>query len=441
MDCATVRVLVDWERPDGPSIDLAVARRQASGPHATGETLLFLPGGPGGSGVNAVRDNPQLLTPEISRRFDVVSFDPRGVGRSHPVLCDAGVLAEPYPQIPRSQTEFDALKEHNRRLGESCREHTGVLFDHLDTLSVVRDLDAIRAALGVRQTSLYGTSYGTLLGQQYAERYPHRVRALVLDSVMDHSVRTAEQFVRTQSVSFEAGFDRFAGWCAATADCALRGEDAGAVVRHLLARAERGDLVDPGMGPLSPLLFLGVLATYFYQPSWPQAAAWLDTLRRPGAPTRGSAAIPRIAASPVTAEAEAAVFCQDWSLPVRDFAALERLRLRTLRLAPDTTMSPLAWHVTTMCLGWPAAVRNPQRTPHVRTVPPALVVNSRHDPATPYSWAVTATRHNRAVLLRYDGSGHSLIWKDIPCVTAHVERYLVSLRPPARGAACADATS
>ncbi|MFI0191092.1 alpha/beta fold hydrolase [Streptomyces sp. NPDC017082] len=173
---------VDWARPGGPRLDSAVARRKATDPGARIGSVVFGPGGPGDSGVERVASGIGRFSPEVRRCFGIVSFDPRGVGGSNPVTCSGGILAErPSPEL-KSQADFDATLAYNRRLRADCRARTGPVFDHLDTAQTVRDVDALRAALGERKLAFHGSSYGTVLGAQYAESYPRRVRAMVLQA-------------------------------------------------------------------------------------------------------------------------------------------------------------------------------------------------------------------------------------------------------------------
>jgi pimeloyl-ACP methyl ester carboxylesterase len=163
-ECGTVSVPVDWAAPDGPRIDLALVRLPATGPGQRIGALLDVPGGPGDSGVDRVLANRGRFIASLNRRFDIVGYDARGVGRSRPVLCSARLLAaEPAPVLT-SQADFEARLAYNGRLRADCRARTGPLFDHADTGSGVRDLDAIRAALGEKTLTFRGRSYGTLLG-------------------------------------------------------------------------------------------------------------------------------------------------------------------------------------------------------------------------------------------------------------------------------------
>ncbi|MFD1047043.1 alpha/beta fold hydrolase, partial [Kibdelosporangium lantanae] len=174
-----------------PSFDVAVARRKATGVR-TG-VLLVDPGGPGDSGVDfALRKG--YFSPRIEASFDIVGFDPRGVSRSNAVTCSPEVLARKPSAYPRDQAEFDTLAAYNRELRADCGERTGPLYDHLDTLSTVMDMDAIRRALGEPRISYFGHSYGSLFGEQYAELFGDRVRAMVVTGTVDHG-RSGTQFL------------------------------------------------------------------------------------------------------------------------------------------------------------------------------------------------------------------------------------------------------
>jgi pimeloyl-ACP methyl ester carboxylesterase len=417
--CGSLSVPVDWSRPHGPRFDLAVARRPATDPAARIGSLVFGPGGPGDSGVDRVVTGPGRFSAELRRKFDVVSFDPRGVGRSKPVVCSAELLAQRPAPVLASQADFDATLAFNRRLRADCRARTGPVFDHADTLSTVRDLDAIRAALGERTLTFHGSSYGTLLGEQYAEAFPGRVRAIVLESVVDHSVGT-RAFLATQAVAGQDSFDEFVAWCGRTAGCALHGRDVRAVWADLLARADRGELGDRGATPFDLVV---TAHRGFYGPGYADLARKLAAMSAGGPPQLVS--LPPL----VTA-----AFCADWSLPVRDYREYAAHLRRLAALAPDLRY-PAAVFAVTACLGTP--VRNPQHRLEVRHTPPLLLINSVHDPASGYNWAtnVAGQLGDRAVLVRYDGWGHGVYTRSA-CTTEVVDRYLVAGVLPAPGTSC-----
>jgi pimeloyl-ACP methyl ester carboxylesterase len=418
--CGTLSVPIDWADPASARIPMAVARRPATDPAHRIGTLVVHPGGPGESGVDFALDT--FFSAALRARFDIVGFDPRGVGRSHPVVCSPALLdAAPSPLIAGRQ-QYDAVVAYNRRLTADCRAHTGPLYDHVDTLSVARDTDALRAALGEERISFYGASYGTVLGTQYAGRFPARVRAVVLDSVLDHSARV-DEFLGAGAAAAQDAFDQFVAWCARERACAVHGRDVRALWADLLARAAAGTLGDPFRPGRSVSVFglLDVAFSSFYAPQWYSLAYYLKQA--------GPAA--RTAADPRTPPAFRAVMCADWSLPVRGYADLAA-KLRALRArAPQMLASPLTLSGTVGCLGRTTPAANPQRSLAPVTTP-VLAVGTRHDPAAAYRWArrVAARLGPSARLLTYRGSGH-IAYGRSACVTGVVDGFLLTGRTKA----------
>ncbi|WP_117212203.1 alpha/beta hydrolase [Allorhizocola rhizosphaerae] len=433
VECGTLTVPVDWSRPGGPTIDLALARRKAAVPAERIGSIVVNPGGPGGAGAGLVKQT-QFLSDDVARRFDIVGFDPRGVGQSSPILCDRAISEEQFPVEPQNQAEFEQMVDHNRRYGESCRALSGPVFDFVDSVSVARDIDAIRAAVGDSKLTYYGVSYGTLMGQMYAELFPDRVRALVLDSNMDHSLPTAFHFMRTETVGFEESYEEFAKWNERTPDSPLAGQDARAVYRELLARAERGELKLPDGTPVSALDFRFRTFGSFYGPSWRSLAQAYALLQSTGTADAGPFGLRQ----ETVADPFQAVFCQDWRLPLRNYYELAAYRAVLQRtVAPTVESSPLGELATTACQGWPDRTTNPQHVLRVRSKQPILMVNSRFDPATPYQWATNAASQSRSfVLLHYDGWGHGAYFAGSSCVTGAVDTYLFTRRTPPRDTHC-----
>ena len=432
--CGTLSLPVDWARPDGPRFDLAVARRTATDPSARIGSLVFGPGGPGDSGVQRITTGMNRFSTELQRRFDIVSFDPRGIGASSPVRCSTELLASQPSPLITSATEFAATRAFNRRLSRNCRFHTGPLYDHLDTASLVRDLDALRAALGERRLTFHGSSYGTLLGEQYAERYPGRVRALVLEGVVDHSLGTRE-FLDTQAVTEEASFDEFAAWCDRTSACALNGTDVHAVWADLLARAGRGELFDPEHPGtrLTPFTLTVLAQRAFYDPRWAPLARTLADLN---SPSESKTVAREEDLDEPTQAYSFAPFCEDWNLPVRNYREYARHLERIAASAPDMKY-PRALLAVSACLGSTQPVNNPQHRLRVPDARKILLTNAVYDPASGYNWALNVTRQlgDRAVLLTYDGWGHGT-YNSTPCARAAVDRYLITLVRPAPGTHC-----
>ncbi|MFI0421790.1 alpha/beta hydrolase [Spongiactinospora sp. 9N601] len=446
-DCGTLAVPVDWKNPGGPTIDLALARRKATDPAARVGSLLIDPGGPGGSGVDFALAAGTYFSAELNRRFDIVGFDPRGVARSRPIVCSAELAGQaPYPVI-KSQTEFDAWRDFANRLRADCRARTGPLFDHVDSGSVAHDMDAIRAALGEEKLTYYGISYGTLMGQMYAERFPGRVRALALDSNMDHSLGTGP-FLYTEAHTAQDSFDEFVKWCGEESRCALRGRDVRAFWASLLDRADRGELRFPGEPDyrLTRLDVIGIAFSAFYGPAWYELAELLVAIdagaqRPPASAARLAAHAPErrhAGTAPDEVEIPTQVFCEDFRLPVRDYKEYAKHLRRSKAIAPDMELSPAAVSVLAYCLSEPDPIPNPQHRLRVSGTPPLLLGNALHDPATGYVWAVNAAAQigKEARFVTYEGWGHGIYGRG-ECTTGAIDDYLISLKPPARGTRCA----
>lgn len=438
-ECATIPVPVDYAHPRAGAFDLAIGRLRALDPAHRIGVLFVHPGGPGSSGIDryiTARGIPD--DSPLRQRFDIVSVDPRGVGRSHPVVCSADVVAQTPLEFPASEAEYRALLDFNGRLARDCRAHTGPLFDHVDTVSAVRDVDSIRAALGERQLSFFAISYGTQVGQQYAELFPGRIRAMAIDSNMDHSIRSAFEYLKTTTEDLEGEFLTFARWCKDIAACGLHGRDVVALWDDLHARAQAGTLIDPDTGePLGAESLRFEMFDAMYDPNdWFGLADRLAALADGTVAALGSSA----SNSALTEETEPnpypAIWCSDWSWNVHSFTELRLYRERLARIAPHSTLSPF-WSDVTSCLGWPNRASNPQHRLDVHGAPTILLVKAKFDIATPHAWNFAVSEQIRnSVLLQYDGVGHGQFRNSV-CARGYIERYLIERRLPAQGTHCA----
>ncbi|MFJ6198079.1 alpha/beta hydrolase [Micromonospora sp. NPDC092111] len=414
--CARLRLPVDWARPAGPTFELAVARRPARVADQRVGTLVFGPGGPGDSGVERIRRGDRF-SDELLDRFDLVSFDPRTVARTAAAVCtpDPALRRPPIPLA--SQADFDAVVAYNRALWTRCRP-TSPVFDHADTLSTVHDLEALRRALGERRLNFHGSSYGTLLGQQYAEQYPDRVRAIVLEGVFDHSL-DVRSFVGTQAAALQDAFDEFVSWCDRSAECVLRDRDVRSVWAGVLARADRGEYAPRTAFDVTAVA-LGMLAG----PRWPQFAVAVRDMDAGAAPPE------------LNLPLAVAALCADWPATVRDHTEYAGLVRVAGSIAPDVRYGAGLLAVQS-CLGWRSPVRNPPHHLRVHTRTPLLLLNARHDPRTGYAWATNVARqlgrHGR--LVTYEGWGHGTYLRN-ECTIATVDRYLIDLALPTPGARC-----
>jgi pimeloyl-ACP methyl ester carboxylesterase len=231
-ECAGLEVPVDPTRPDGTKFTLRLGRVAATDPGRKKGVLLFIPGGPG-VGISGVFGQLRGLQhiDDFARQYDVVSFDPRGIGQSSPVRCDPDAVppaSEPIYHPPTS-AEFEALVRVNAAFFQSCFTATGELMAHLSAIDTAADIERIRQALGPNDGLVaYAGSYGTVYGAAYLERYGDHIKSLVLDAVVDHSIDLATMVARN-ILSVADAFDRFARWCGHDITCALHGQDLGNV--------------------------------------------------------------------------------------------------------------------------------------------------------------------------------------------------------------------
>ncbi|MET7339387.1 alpha/beta fold hydrolase [Nonomuraea sp. NPDC005650] len=436
-ECATIKVPIDYAKPEEGSLDLAIGRLKALNPAKRAGVLIVHPGGPGASGINPfILRNAIPAESALRQNFDLVSLDPRGVGRSNPVQCDLDVVEQAPATYPANEGEYQAWLAYNAKLSQNCRERTGPVFDHVDTTSATRDVDSIRAALGERQISFFAISYGTQVGQQYAELFPGNLRAMAIDSNMDHSITSAFRYLQTTTDDFEGSAKAFATWCGQTQACPLNGQDAMAVWDGLHRRATAGTLKDPQTGePITAEQLRVFLFDGMYDP----AGSWFDVATTVKALADGNAAKLRTTATPKAETvnyAYPAIWCSDWKWQVSGFQELDQYRKRLEALYPHTKLSPF-WSDVMSCLNWQGTVSNPQHRLDVSGTGPTLLPKSRHDVGTPKAWNyAVAAQLPKTRVLEYDGVGHGQ-YRNSVCARTHIETYLTSLKLPPSGARCA----
>ncbi len=322
LQCGTVSAPLDYGNPGGPVIQIAVARHPAEVPSERIGSLVINPGGPGGSGIDDLPEELSVLTPELLDRFDIVSFDPRGVERSSPVACSAsggsasansatsGALVDPVPTTPAAQL---ALLRNDQAFAAQCEADSGSVLPHVGTVDTARDLDRIRQALGDAQLTYIGHSYGTLLGATYATLFPTHVRAMVLDGAIDPALSTTRYAV-DQADSLEAELQSFFSWCAGSGSCGWRPSgDATSALLTLIQRTRTQPLVASGGQSAGPgEIYDALLAGLESQSSWPTlAGALADAENGSGSAVVAMTGRYEYGGSSNGAEAEQAIDCLD----------------------------------------------------------------------------------------------------------------------------------
>jgi pimeloyl-ACP methyl ester carboxylesterase len=425
-ECGTVSVPLDHAEPRGPHIQLAVSRLRSERPEARRGTLLIIPGGPGNPGLHEPSRRGKALPQSVRDAYDVVSFDPRGVGRSAPVSCD----------LPHDN--FAA----GRRLADACAENGGEVLRTVSTRNEARDIDRIREALGERKLSAWGVSYGTYAGAVYAQMFPHRTDRWVLDSNDDPDPdRVSRGWLANYAVGVEDVFPDFAAWAADPADpdrLAGSPKEVRSDFLALAARLDREPIPWPGANPeeLNGNVLRQTLLDSLYSPKRFPVVARLIAAARSGAglPAPNT---PPDEAMQNTVAASAATLCNDVDAWGDDQASYEKDVADSRERHPLTAGMP----VNVMpCAFWELGPT--ERPVRITSHGPSnvLLVQNDRDVATPLAGAkkMRAAFGDRARMVVVDAVGHgAYVDNGNECGDATVTRFLLTGERPARDRYCA----
>ncbi|WP_405437706.1 alpha/beta hydrolase [Streptomyces avidinii] len=453
-DCAVAKVPLDHAAPSGRTIDLAVIRRGAADPRRRAGSLFFNPGGPGGPGTLGLPELYGKFPQELKDRFDIVSWDPRGVGESTAVRCfdtaaEAAAWHKDVPPFPVGPQEQRAYIAAHVELAERCERRDPQLMRHVSTADTARDLDLLRRAVGEDRLRYWGISYGTLLGATYANLFPDRVGRLVVDGNvdpqewMDHGARAEpglNTFLRLGSDLGSADtLAQFLDRCgrAPASRCPFSaGSPAATRAKYdtLLTRLE-GRPVGSWTYARAVSEVRGGL--YTVHPGWAGTADMLQALWQGRAPDEPPA--PTGPDHYPGFEQSLAVLCSESPNPAspQRYAELEK---RAVQRA-GALGRWWAW-ANEPCTAWPARAADRYTGPWNRTTAhPVLVVNTVHDPSTPYRGGqAMAAELAGARLLTLDGYGHTALDNPSACVKRHVVRYVLTGALPPQGARCGQDT-
>jgi pimeloyl-ACP methyl ester carboxylesterase len=429
LDCAHLTVPLDYAAPDGSTISVGLLRHKAAKQRIG--SLVVNPGGPGGWGTStaaALAKTPAAAP--LLDRFDLVGFDPRGVGTSEPrITCrtDAEQDADRASDV-ESDLSPDGVKKQlaeTTAYGTKCAEATKygkTLLANVGTRDVVRDLDVLRAALGDEKLTYLGYSYGTQIGAAYAEAYPRNVRALLLDGAIDPAQGLVDSLV-TQAAGFQDALNEFGKWCA----CPLAGttEAFQRLVRPLITKP-----LPAGARKLSfEDAITGTFAGLYSRGDWPALKAALTQVAQGDGRTllafaddyyqrdhdgHYSGAI----------DAYFAVRCTDHTR-VTDRAAIDRAHESMLAGAPFLAGGTPDTSELDICSTWPVPPTSAEHTPRVQALPKTLVISTTHDPATPYQQGVALAKDLKSALLTYEGVQHTVFLDGNACVDRAGIAYLI----------------
>ncbi|HEX6499773.1 MAG TPA: alpha/beta hydrolase [Micromonosporaceae bacterium] len=440
-DCATVKVPQDWAHADnGRTFDIALIRARIASQRNRIGSLVVNPGGPGASGISLAVYLSRQLPVDVLRRFDLVGFDPRGVGRSSEVKCfsdadlDAVFGTDP---DPTSQAGYDALAALYKRMAQSCATKYGDSLTLFSTEQTARDLDAIRQAVGDRKLNYLGYSYGTLLGATYAHLFGPKIRSFVLDGAVDPT-QDPINASQTQAAGFEHAFDNFSDWCKNNASRCPIGPDPRAAIDAALAQGRTSPVTGAdGRKATRGWISLAIVSALYSEDTWPDLAAAFDDLRR-GDPHGVFALADSYAERGSNGhysnlfDANAAIGCAD------DTDRSDAARIRNLQQQWRKAYPLFGGMLATgllMCSEWRAAP-DPYPTGKANGAPPIVVVGTTGDPATPYEQtARLAGMLGTGVVLTWQGEGHTA-YPQTTCVTSAVDNYLIDLKVPPAGTVC-----
>jgi pimeloyl-ACP methyl ester carboxylesterase len=471
-ECAVVQVPLDYSRPGGRQIDLAVIRHAASDSENPVGTLFFNPGGPGGAGTIDLPRWLSLFPASVQARFDIVSWDPRGIGASTAVQCFAteadekAFLAGLAAFFPVGAAEESAWIERYESYGRICEQRDGDLLAHVSTADTARDMDLLRQAVGAPDLTYLGVSYGTFLGAVYANMFPDKVRAMVLDGnvdpvawtngghrepVLSTSLRLGSDLAaaRTLSSFLDLCGEAAIGSCAFSAGDAVRTH---AKFNALLERLKREPVTIDGLkiddaavvSLMNGYLFTGQADGGFK--GWKHAGtvlqqSWVQANTPAVTPVAATAAVQQdpgsgSATQRYTSDQQvSAVQCAESpnARPATAFRGLAKLAL-----ARSGLIGPVQTWADAVCGSWQATAAQTHSGPwNQPTAHPILVIGNTYDPSTPYEGAVAMTKElANARLLTVDGYGHTTLLNPSDCANQYEADYLINATLPAPGTVC-----
>jgi pimeloyl-ACP methyl ester carboxylesterase len=446
-ECGMLSVPVDYSKPDGDVARIAIIRIKATGDKIG--SLITNPGGPGESGVEGAISLSSSVPESVRERFDLVGFDPRGVANSTPtVWCNSDedndrLRAD--PQVDYSPEGVEYIENETKAFVQRCVDKMGEEFlANVGTANVVKDLDAIREALGDEKLTYLGYSYGTRIGASYAEEYPDKVRAMVLDGAVDPNADPIEANIR-QAAAFQTAFNDYAADCAETnPDCPLGTDPTKAVdvyrsmVDPLVENPAKTD--DPRGLSYSDSI-IGTILTLYSPNLWGPLTRGLTELKNGTGDTMLKLAdlyMQRDADGHYTnaTDVRVTVNCVD-KPAVTDRAKVVDQDRRVREAAPFMNYGDFTGHAPlSTCAFWPVPPTTEQHEIDVDGLPPILVVSTTSDPATPYKAGVDLAEQLGGSLLTFEGTQHTVAFQGNACVDDIVARYLIDVAVPPPGARC-----
>ncbi|MEV0222922.1 alpha/beta hydrolase [Streptomyces sp. NPDC050704] len=440
LQCASLKVPLDHAKPQGRKITLALTRVPHTSKTYQGP-LLANPGGPGGSGLGMAGFVASSLPKEVAAQYDVIGFDPRGVGESTPALdCKPGHFDPVRPDsVPSTSAIETANLSRAKAFAQACGKKYADLLPYINTLSAVRDMDSIRKALGAKKINYFGYSYGTYLGAVYAKLYPERVRRLVLDSIVDPTGVWYDSNIQ-QDYAFDKRHKALMAWIAKYDSTYKLGTDPAKVeakwyaMRADLAKKPAGGKV--GASELEDIFIPGGYNNAY----WPTLAKTFAAYANDHDTAALVTAYDNIAAIDASGDNGYSIYtsvqCSDASWP-RDWNQWRKDNWAVYEKAPFMAWNN-AWY-NAPCAFWPTKSQKPVNVANSK-LPPALLFQATDDAATPYQGGVTMSRLLRgsSLVVEEGGGNHGITLSGNACLDKHLATYLTNGKLP-HGSGVADA--
>ncbi len=445
LECSEFVVPVDYSDLSGETISIAINRHLATNQSARLGSIVINPGGPGGSGITYVEAYESQFTARLMKSFDIVGFDPRGVGKSAPIECTpAGVQDEIYASESTPDTAAE-IKEYLKPLDMTeCAADEGKIFNHVSTVEVVKDLDILRALLGEAQLNYLGKSYGTQIGAVYASMFPANVGHFVLDGAVDMKA-TGLELSLGQAAGFEEEFHRFARYCVqAFVKCVLGNSESDVLDRLMtfINKLDSKPLKTEGSRKLTESHAWMALIGSMYAPQW--TWDWLIDSLEAAYAGDGTALLdmadwqagrqPDGTYEDNSFDAFPAINCIDY--PYEPF---DRDQFMTQTMAVAPMLGRLFGWMEGGCKDWPGkGIPMPADiSAAANSANPILVVGTVYDPATPVQWARNLTEQlGNARYLEFTGDGHTAYVSGSRCIDYRIDKFFTDGELPPEGLKC-----
>ena len=446
LTCTTVAVPTDWSNPQGESISLSLVRHSPASGESQG-ALFVNPGGPGESGLDLVRYGVTNAVDEsLAAAYDIIGFDPRGVGESTPVTCTADAseldsfLYGIIPGVRGSDEWLEAKKATAQNFIDGCEMYTGELLQHLDTLSVAKDLDVMRAVVGEEKLNYLGYSYGTFIGMVYAQEFPQNVGSMVLDGAVDASAEGSE--APGQAAGFDLALGNWIEWCLQQADCPLSGtqDEVAAQIAAMLASLDENPLAASDGRLVGGDTFASGITTALYSPD-----TWPDLSQMFRAYLAGDVD-PAIALADSyngryddgtydanDTEAFIAIGCSD--SPATEESTWADSASMIIEAAP--VLGPYFTYVDVLCSLWPSPPVFDTAGMKPTGDSPIIIIGTTGDPSTPVEWAESVVESlTDGRLITFNGEGHLAYNRGNSCVNALVDDFFINGVVPPENSTC-----